>query len=146
MMHLRGFKCFGMKRYTSQMFQVPSNTSVNTNEFVPDDHVIPFAPELVAFIREEKKLTTYRFGEKYDYLNVGETVKIQNSATKEIVGNALITGKSGSAFKDIPTTTGTHESYRDKEHQREVLSGYYAYIGRPIADDDPFLVFDFKLM
>lgn len=127
-------------------FHVPNTTSVNAEEFVPDDHVIPFAPELVAFIAEEKKLTTYRFGTKYDYLKIGETVKIQNSATKEIVGNAVITGKCDSTFKDIPTTTGTHESYRDKEHQREVLSGYYAYIGRPIADDDPFLIFDFKLI
>jgi hypothetical protein len=94
----------------------------------------------------DKKLTTYRFGNKYDYLKIGDTVSIQDSDTKVIVGKASITNKAHTVFRDIPIKTGTHESYKDKEHQRKVLSGYYAYIGRPIKNEDPFLVFDFKLL
>ncbi len=126
-------------------YRVPDTTSINPTEYSPDAYVIPFAPELVRFILEQKKLTTYRFGNKYDYLEVGDNVSIQNSDTKEIVGKAKIEDKSTTIFKNIPIKTGTHESYKDKEHQREVLSGYYDYIGRKIEDDDPFLVFDFKL-
>jgi hypothetical protein len=127
-------------------FRVPNITSVNTDEFKPDLYVIAFAPELIGYILEDKKLTTYRYGTKYDYLKVGDSVQIQNSKSTEIVGNAVITEKSSTTFKDLPIINGAHESYRNKECQREVLSGYYAYIGRAIRDDDIFLSFSFKLV
>lgn len=123
-------------------FQVPDNTSTYKDEYKPDAYVIPVAPELVRFITDELKLTTYRFGNKYDYLKEGDEVGIQNAASKEIAGKALIKRKGKALFKDLPLSDGLHESYKDKEHQRQVLSGYYAYLGRPIADDDEFLVFE----
>jgi len=127
-------------------FDVPDLTSINQTEFKPEQYVIAFAPELVAFIQDNLKLTTYRFGNKYNYLEVDDIVKIQNSATERIVCKAKITSKSKMLFKDLPITSGSHEAYKNKEHQREVLSGYYAYIGRLIDDSDEFLVFDFKLI
>jgi hypothetical protein len=127
-------------------FNVPDDTTTNKKEFKPGRYVIPFAPELIAFILHNQKLTTYRFGNKYDYLNVGDLVNIQDSQSKEIVGTATVFGKSACTFKDLPLSTETHESYRDKEHQRTVQSGYYAFLGRPIADSDPFLVLSFKLV
>jgi hypothetical protein len=127
-------------------FQVPDNTSINSDEFKPEAYVIPFAPELIDFILKDLKVTTYRFGKKYDYLQLGDEVNIQNSSSQQIVGKAKITGKSSTTFEGLPLDSGTHESYRDKEHQRKVLSGYYAYIGQPIDDKDEFLVFDFKLI
>lgn len=127
-------------------FHVPDKTSVNSEEFKPDANAIPFAPELISFILEDLKVTTYRFGKKYDYLQVGDVVSIQDSSSKQIMGKAMITGKSSTTFDAIPLNSGIHESYKDKEHQRKVLSGYYAYIGRPIEDKDEFLVFDFKLL
>lgn len=127
-------------------FQVSDTTSINNDEFKPRPHVIAFAPELINFILEDLKVTTYRFGKKYDYLKVGDVVDIQDSSTRRIVGSAEITGKNSTTFKDLPLTSDTHESYKDKEHQRNVLSGYYAYIGRPIEDKDDFLVFDFRLL
>ncbi|HEX8763364.1 MAG TPA: hypothetical protein VF733_06445 [Candidatus Saccharimonadales bacterium] len=69
-------------------FQVPDKTSINTDEFKPEANVIPFAPELIGFILEDLKITTYRFGKKYDYLQVGDTVDIQDSSSKQIVGRA----------------------------------------------------------
>jgi hypothetical protein len=127
-------------------FRVPQKTSVNDEEFKPDAYVVAFAPELIDFILQDKKLTTYRFGDKYDYLQVGDRVKIQNSQTKELPANAVIVRKVATTFEGLPVALGTHETYSDKEHQRQVLSGYYAYLGRPLEDDDPFLVFDFKLL
>lgn len=127
-------------------FQVPQKTSINAEECKPDQYVVPFAPELITFILEDQKLTTYRYGDKYDYLNVGDEISIQNSATKQIVAKAVITNKARTTFGQLPVQLGTHESYKDKEHQRQVLSGYYAYVGRPLEDEDPFLVFDFELV
>jgi hypothetical protein len=127
-------------------FQVPDKTSINSDEFKADANVIPFAPELINFILEDLKVTTYRFGRKYDYLHVGDVVSIQDSSSKQMVCKAEITGKSSTTFKELPLESGTHETYKDKEHQRGVLTGYYAYIGRPIDDEDEFLVFDFKLL
>lgn len=126
-------------------FRAPKNTSINKNEFKPDSYAIAFAPELIEFILKDQKLTTYRYGTKYEYLNIGDEIGIQNSSTGELVAKAKITAKSQTTFGELPIRTGEHESYRDKEHQRQVLSGYYAYIGRPIADNDVFLVFDFAL-
>lgn len=126
-------------------FQVPDKTSVNKDEFTPDAYVIPFAPELINFILDDLKLTTYRFGKKYDYLNIGDQVSIQDSSTQKIVGKAKIKNKSLTTFQDLPLTNGTHEAYKDKDHQKKVLSGYYAYLERPIENEDEFLVFDFEL-
>lgn len=127
-------------------FQVPDQTSINKEEFKPDEYAIAFAPELVGFILQDRKLTTYRYGDKYDYLKIGDEISIQDSSTGEIRAKAKITNKMRTTFGDLPIQIGTHEAYRDKEHQRQVLSGYYAYLGRPLVDDDPFLVFDFELV
>ena len=127
-------------------FQVPTKTTINDSEYKPDPYVLPFAPELVDFIQKNLKLTTYRFGDKYDYLNVGDVVTIQNSATKEYVLKARITNKQSTTFAHLPLDNGAHESYKDKDHQRNVLSGYYKYIGRDIKDDDSFLVISFELL
>lgn len=126
-------------------FKAPSKTSVNKDEFKPEPYVIPFAPELVGFILDNLKLTTYRFGTKYDYLNIGDQVSIQDSESKKIAGKATIKSKGKIIFKDLPLNDGSHEAYKSKEHQRQVLSGYYAYLGRPISDEDEFLVLDFEL-
>lgn len=128
------------------MINVPDKTSINTTEFKPDAHSIAFAPELIQFIKDNQKLTTYRFGKKYDHFRVGDFVNYQNSETGEIVGTLRIVNKKEVTFSELPLESSTHEVYKSKEHQRQVLSGYYAYIGREIADDDPFLILGFTLV
>jgi len=128
------------------MFKVPDLTTKNTTEFKPSHDAIGFVPELIQFIHDNKKLTTYRFGKKYDHFQVGDVVTIQNSSTGENEGEVRITAKRETTFKDLPLTNPTHEAYEDKDHQRKVLSGYYAYIGREIQDTDLFLTFDFELV
>jgi len=46
----------------------------------------------------------------------------------------------------LPISTEGHEVYQDKEHQRQVFSGYYAFLSRPIKDLDEFLIFEFELI
>jgi hypothetical protein len=126
------------------VIKVPSNTATNNTEYIPDKDVLPFAPELIAYILNKKKAVTYRLGRKYAHLEVGDRVRLQDSRSGDIVGKVVITSKDFMLFKDIPLEGGGHESYVDKEHQRKVFSGYYAYIGRPIEDKDEFLVLGFN--
>jgi len=79
-------------------------------------------------------------------LKIGDIVKIQHSDSEETVGNAEIITKSVLTFKDMLLTTAVHESYRNKEQQREVMSGYYAYLDRPIDDNDVFIEYGFRLV
>jgi hypothetical protein len=110
---------------------MPKNTSVYRQEPQPAKNEILFAPECVKPIREKKKWRTYRFGEKYHHLQVGDHVFIKDYAGKQVIGQAKITGK---------------QAITNKQHQRKVFSGYYAYLGRPLRDDDSFLIIDFKLI
>lgn len=128
------------------MMQVPDTTTINTSEFKPDAQSIGFAPELIQFIKDNQKLTTYRYGEKYAHFKVGDIIFYQNSQTEEVVGKLRVTQKSRTTFAELPLENSAHEAYKNKEHQRQVLSGYYAYIGRPLEDSDPFLVFGFELV
>jgi hypothetical protein len=132
--------------FSDSSFKVPPNTTVNDSEYKPDSNILPFAPELVEFISKNLKLTTYRLGDKYDYLQTGDVVTIQNSATGEPIHKAKITNKSKATFAELPLDDGGHEAYESKEHQREVFSGYYKYIGREIKDEDSFLVISFELV
>ena len=91
-------------------------------------------------IKSGDKLKTYRFGNKYKYLKVGDKLKLQNWQTKKIISHAIVTNISEISFKDIPLDVDGHETYKSKKHQRKVMSGYYAYLGREIQDDDLFLV------
>lgn len=110
----------------------------------PQPYVIPFAPELITLIRKGKKVKTYRFGLKYDYLNDGDAVKIQNWDTQEIIGHAKVTGKLRTTFAALPLENSGHEPYPNKDAQRNVFSNYYAYLQRPIKNDDVFLIITFS--
>jgi hypothetical protein len=118
------------------------NVTVNKTEPLPDKYAIMFAPEIVTLILAGKKVKTYRFGKKYDYLQIGDIVKIQNSTTKKIVCQAKITNRGEILFKDIPVD----KNFTDKENQRANYSSWYAFLGRPIADSDLFLIIEFELI
>lgn len=107
-----------------------------------------FAPELIKFIKQKNKYRTYRFAdEKYSAIKVGDIVAIKQNFIEEPISQARITQVAKVKFIGLPyKTEGAHESCDSKEHQRKVLSGYYAYLGRPIQDDDPFVVIDFELI
>ncbi|TRZ77841.1 hypothetical protein D4R87_01900 [bacterium] len=110
-----------------------------------EKYILPFAPELCDFIKEKRKFITYRFGNKYDYLEIGDKIKIQDCDTKEIIGDAKIVNKQKTTFKDLPLEIEGHKKYPNKESQRDTFSNYYAYINRTIKDDDLFLTLEFKM-
>ncbi len=128
------------------MIKISDNTNLNRREYKPPRGAIAFAPELVSFILRGEKQSTYRFGLKYDYIQVGDKVDIIDSSTEEVKARVVVKAKASVIFKNLPLAFDKHESYRDKNHQRQVLGGYYAYIGREIRDDDVFLVFEFECM
>lgn len=123
--------------------QNPTHVPVNP---IHDRYIIQFAPELVDFIKKDKKIKTYRYGDKYEYLKVGDTVELREYKTNNFISKAKITKKQHLLFREIPLNLNGHEVYETKDHQRKVFSSYYQYIGREIADSDPFLVFTFKLI
>ena len=128
------------------MVQAPNRTSVYKVNPNHNKYTIGFAPELVPLILSGEKFLTYRFGNKYDYIQAGDKINVLNSKNNKIIGEAIVTNKFWKQFKDLPQDLPGHETYIDIEHHRKVLSGYYAYIGREIQDDDLFLVFEFKLI
>lgn len=123
----------------------PQKMSVWKTEPEHERYVLYFAPELIEFIRQKQKYTTYRLGGRYDYLKVGDRVAIRENNRSEGVAKATIPGKRWSAFRDLPLETDGHEAYRNRQEARRVLSGYYSWLGREILDDDQFLVIDFRL-
>ena len=127
------------------MTQVAVTNTNNPAEPRPEAYTIPLRHELIELVLSGQKVKTYRFGKKFDYLKPGDKVTIQDSQTKELACIGVITANSYTTFKDLPINTPGHEPYTSKDHQRQVFSGYYAYIGRTIADDDPFLILEFQM-
>lgn len=76
-------------------------TVVHTNP-IHDKYVVQFAPELTNFIRNGQKLKTYRFGNKYEYLKVGDEVELREYGTNNLISKAEITDKTHTTFRDLP--------------------------------------------
>lgn len=127
-------------------FKVPKKTTVWKKEPKSDLYSLNFAPELITFIIEKRKWRTYRFGNKYDYLNVGDEITVRDNTGKLLEKKGMVAGKRKVLFKDLLLKLEGYEEYESKERQRKVFSGYYAFLGRETKDNDKFLVIDFKLV
>ncbi len=103
---------------------------------------IGFAPKLVPLVKDGSKTLTYRWGDKYDFLNVGDTILVRDSSTDKVFGEVKITEKSYTTFTDLPLDREGHEAYPSKERQREIFAQYY---GRPISNADKILILGFEL-
>ncbi len=125
--------------------KVPQKTTKYNEEPIHDKYIVGFAPELINFIKEGKKVLTYRFGNKYNYLKPEDIVKVEDTVNKKVIGKAKVISKEQTTFGELPLNIPGHETYTNKEHQRKVFSGYYAYLGKNIQDDDVFLILGFKL-
>ncbi len=124
----------------------PQNPTVVPKNPQHDKYIIQFAPELTPFIKKDGKIKTYRFGDKYSYLKVGDNVELREYGTDKLISKAIVKSKENMTFNDIPVNLNGHEVYDSKEHMRRVFSSYYKYINREIKDDDKFLVFTFDLL
>ncbi len=130
------------------MFKVPKKTSVFKSYNKSPQDTVAFAPELIRFIADRRKWRTYRLADnKYSKFQIGDIVNIRESGKEKIIWKARVANIIPAHFKDLPQKTeSAHESYKDKEHQRKVFNGYYAFLRRPIQDDDQFLIVDFELI
>jgi hypothetical protein len=103
---------------------------------------IGFAPNLVPLIQKGTKTLTYRIGNKYAFLSVGDTIPVRNSSTNEIFADVEITEKSYTTFADLPIDRLGHEVYSSKEEQKETFEKYY----EAVNDKDKILVLGFKVL
>lgn len=107
-----------------------------------DKVILGFAENLVPKVLDGTKTLTYRLGDKYDFLNVGDVFLIENSATKQAFAEVVLTLKEKTTFADLPIDRVGHETYSSKEEQRRVFEGFYK---RPVADDEPVLILGFQV-
>ena len=126
--------------------EAPEDTSVISEESNSPKGVINFATELIPLIKTKRKTVTFRLGDKYSYLRPDDILEICEYGSKDLVSKAKVTKIDELTFKELPVEYPGHESYRDKEHQREVFNGYYSYTGKNINDDDKFLVICFEII
>lgn len=94
---------------------------------------IGFAPALVPLVKSGQKTKTYRLGDKYDFLTVGDVIQTNDSGTGQVFANLKITDKSYTTFRDLPITEDGHEIYKSKEDQRKLFEKYY---GREVKEDE----------
>jgi len=125
--------------------RAPKNPTVVTKNPQHNKYIIQFAPELTDFILKEGKVKTYRFGNKYDYLKMGDQIILQEYGSKKFIAKAEIIQKEKTTFGQLPLNIEGREISDSKQHQRKVFSSYFAYIGRGIEDNDPFWILGFKL-
>ncbi|MBA3724087.1 MAG: ASCH domain-containing protein [Candidatus Levybacteria bacterium] len=103
---------------------------------------IGFASNLVPLILNGTKTLTYRLGDKYTFLHVGDKIAVRDSSTNTVFAEVEITEKSYTTFKDLPIDRVGHEIYPSKEKQRETFEKYYG----TVKAGDQILILGFKLL
>lgn len=85
---------------------------------------IDFAPNLVPLILNKSQTLTYRIGDKYDFLQIGDKIKVRNSSDDTIFGEVKIVEKTYTSFALLPIDRPGHEIYPSKQHQRATFEQY----------------------
>ncbi len=107
-----------------------------------DTKSIGFASNLVPLILDGSKTLTYRLGDKFEFLKIGDSINFHDSQSGKICGKIQITEKSHAKFKDLPINRTGHEVYQSKKEQRSVFTKYYG----KISDDVTLLILGFRLL
>ena len=107
------------------------------------DISIGFAPELVPLVLDGSKTLTYRLGDKWDFLNVGDTILTEDSGTGKVFAELEITLKEKGTFGTLRDDREGHEPYRSLEERRSTFEKYYK---RSVTDDEPAIIFGFKVL
>lgn len=103
---------------------------------------IGFAGDLVPLVLNGSKTLTYRIGDKYSFLKLGDEINVRNSLTEKVFGRVRIIEKGWTTFKDLPIDRKGYELYSSKEEQRETFERYYGKIN----DEDKVLILGFRLL
>lgn len=104
---------------------------------------VGFAPDLVPLIKNGSKTLTYRVGDKYKFLKVGDKVPLMDSSTGEVFAEVEVTEKSQTNFGWLPIDRKGHEIYQSKIEQRETFEKYY---GKVITDNEKMLILGFRVL
>lgn len=107
------------------------------------DKTIGFAPDLVPLVLDGSKTLTYRLGDKYDFLKVGDRILTDNSGTGKVFAELEITHKEKGTFGTLRDDREGHEMYRSSEERRATFEKYYK---RPVSDDEPAIILGFKVI
>lgn len=104
---------------------------------------IGFAPNLVPLVLNGSKTLTYRLGNKYDFLQVGDRILTDNSGTGKVFAEIEITHKEKGTFGTLRDDREGHKIDRSPEERRATFQKYYK---RPVADDEPAIILGFKVI
>ncbi len=102
---------------------------------------IKFAPNLIILIKNGAKTFTYRLGNKFDFLSVGDVINVADNDSKDFA-EVTIVEKSKTIFKDIPLDRIGHEAYTSEEAKKALFEQYY---GREVDPQEPVIVLGFKI-
>lgn len=108
-----------------------------------DKVILGFAEELIPLVKDGSKTRTYRLGLKYEFLQKGDTLLIEDSSTHLPFGEIEIVGITKMSFLDLPIDQRGHETYFSKEEQRQVFERFYK---RAVFDNDPVIIIEFKVV
>ena len=103
---------------------------------------IGFASNLVPLILDGTKTLTYRIGEKFDFLKVGDEIDVRDSSDDKVFAKVKISEKSYTTFKELPINRVGHEVYSSKQEQREIFEKYYD----EVKDEDKILILGFSVI
>jgi len=103
---------------------------------------IGFAPNLVPLILDGTKTLTYRIGDKYDFLKIGDEIDVRDSSNDKVFAKVKIIEKDYTTFADLPIDRVGHEVYSSKQEQRDTFEKYYS----EVKDEDKILVLGFSVM
>lgn len=103
---------------------------------------IGFAANLVPLIIDGSKTLTYRIGDKYDFLKVGDEIDVRDSSNDKVFARVKIVEKDYTTFADLPIDRIGHEVYSSKQEQRDTFEKYYG----EVRDEDRILILGFNLI
>ena len=109
------------------------------------DKTVKFAANLVPLIKNGTKTFTYRVGDKYEYLKVGDTVMVQEGGGVDgnVFAEVEITDKYHTTFGNLAHNRDGHEKYSSKQEMRDTFKRYYK---QEIEDSQDILVLAFKVI
>lgn len=107
------------------------------------EKIIGFASELVPLVIDGSKVLTYRLGDKWDMLSIGDTIFTKDSGTGKIFAKLEIIKKDKGTFGTLSEDTEGHERYQSKEQRRQTFEKYY---NRSVTDSETLIIFGFKVV
>ena len=103
---------------------------------------IGFAPNLVSMILDGSKTLTYRIGDKYNFLKVGDEIDVRDSSNDKTFAKVKIIEKDYTTFDDLPIDRIGHEVYSSKQEQHNTFEKYYG----EVKEEDKILILGFTVI